>query len=160
ILMFILPLLGWVTLSAEGDPIPFFGLELPALVAPNESLAGRTEDLHKTLGTAGYYLIALHARAALYHHYLRRDNTLRRMMLSRGRTEPEPLLRGRYLDLRKGAVGQPSVTLYCGAYGCRVSAQSRPNSGCVRSSGETLVDLAPVSRARQERRIERRATFL
>src|SRR5690606_22601385 len=39
ILMFILPLLGWVTLSAEGDPIPFFGLELPALVAPNESLA-------------------------------------------------------------------------------------------------------------------------
>ncbi|NLG77766.1 MAG: cytochrome b [Xanthomonadaceae bacterium] len=93
ILMFILPLLGWVTLSAEGDPIPFFGLELPALVAPNESLAERTEDLHKTLGTAGYYLIALHALAALYHHYVRRDNTLRRMMLSRGRTEPEPRLR-------------------------------------------------------------------
>ena len=31
-LMIGLPLLGWLTLSAAGKPIPFFSLELPALI--------------------------------------------------------------------------------------------------------------------------------
>lgn len=81
-LLFLLPLLGWLTLSAEGKPIPFFGLELPALVAANETIAERTEKVHETLATIGYFLIGLHAIAALFHHYVRRDNTLRRMTLS------------------------------------------------------------------------------
>ena len=82
-LMVVLPILGWITLSAEGDVIPFFGLQLPALVAENKQLAERTEDLHKTLATAGYFLIGLHAAAALFHHYVQHDNTLRRMLPSR-----------------------------------------------------------------------------
>jgi cytochrome b561 len=28
----------------------------------------------------GYWLIGLHAAAALFHHYIVRDNTLRRML--------------------------------------------------------------------------------
>jgi cytochrome b561 len=79
-LMVALPLLGWLTLSAEGDAIPFFGLQLPALVAENKQLAERTEELHETLATIGYFLIGLHAAAALFHHYVRRDNTLKRML--------------------------------------------------------------------------------
>ena len=82
-LMIVLPLLGWVTLSAEGEAIPFFGLQLPALVDANEALAERTEEVHETLATVGYFLIGLHAIAALFHHYVQRDNALRRMMLSR-----------------------------------------------------------------------------
>lgn|SRR5512138_1519548 len=82
-LMIVLPLLGWLTLSAEGKTIPFFGLQLPALIAQNEQLAHRTEELHETLATAGYFLIGLHAAAALFHHYVRRDNTLERMLPSR-----------------------------------------------------------------------------
>jgi len=82
-LMIVLPLLGWVTLSAEGEAIPFFGLQLPAVVVANEALAERTEKVHETLATVGYFLIGLHAIAALFHHYVRRDNTLRRMTLSR-----------------------------------------------------------------------------
>jgi cytochrome b561 len=78
-LMIVLPLLGWITLSAEGDPIPFFGLELPALVGKSEQTAKLTEDLHETLGIVGYLLVALHAAAALFHHYVRQDNTLQRM---------------------------------------------------------------------------------
>ena len=35
-----LPLLGWLTLSAAGKPIPFFGLELPALIGADKALAG------------------------------------------------------------------------------------------------------------------------
>jgi len=82
-LMIVLPLLGWVTLSAKGEVIPFFGLQLPAVVDANEALAERTEEVHETLATVGYFLIGLHAIAALFHHYVRRDNTLRRMTLSR-----------------------------------------------------------------------------
>jgi cytochrome b561 len=82
-LMIVLPLLGWVTLSAKGEAIPFFGLQLPAVVDANGALAERTEEVHETLATVGYFLIGLHAIAALFHHYVRRDNTLRRMTLSR-----------------------------------------------------------------------------
>ncbi|HEY5809172.1 MAG TPA: cytochrome b [Povalibacter sp.] len=81
-LMIALPLLGWVMLSAEGKSIPFFGLQLPALVGSNEALAERTKEVHETLATIGYFLIGLHAIAALFHHYVRRDNTLRRMRVS------------------------------------------------------------------------------
>ncbi|MFL6549107.1 MAG: cytochrome b [Povalibacter sp.] len=83
LLMVVLPLLGWLTLSAEGDPIPFFGLQLPALVSENKQLAERAEALHVTLATTGYFLIGLHAAAALFHHYVQRDNTLKRMLPSR-----------------------------------------------------------------------------
>ncbi len=82
-LMIVLPVLGWLTLSAEGKAIPFFGLQLPALVAQNDILAERTEELHETLATAGYFVIALHAAAALFHHYVRHDNALLRMLPSR-----------------------------------------------------------------------------
>ena len=80
-LMIALPLLGWIMLSAEGEAIPFFGLQLPALVGANEALADRIKEVHETLATVGYFVIGLHAIAALFHHYVRRDNTLRRMTL-------------------------------------------------------------------------------
>ncbi|MCQ4301964.1 cytochrome b [Pseudomonas songnenensis] len=79
-LMIGLPLLGWLTLSAAGKPIPLFGLELPALVGANQELAGRFKELHETLAVAGYWLIGLHAAAALFHQYVRRDGTLQRML--------------------------------------------------------------------------------
>lgn len=75
-----MPLLGWLALSTGGKSIPFFGLELPALVGRNEGFAGSVEDLHKTIGNVGYYLVGLHALAALFHHYVVRDNTVSRML--------------------------------------------------------------------------------
>lgn len=77
-----MPLAGWVVLSAAGKPIPFFGLELPALVGQDKALASQVVELHETVGTIGYWLIGLHALAALAHHYLWKDNTLRRMLPS------------------------------------------------------------------------------
>ena len=68
-------------LSAKGKPVPFFGLTLPPLVAPDKALAERLQDLHALIGTIGYWLIGLHAAAALFHHYVSRDDTLRRMTL-------------------------------------------------------------------------------
>ena len=79
-LMIGMPLLGWLVLSAEGDPIPFFGLQLPPLIGPNEGLEETIKEIHETFGTVGYFLIGLHAAAALFHHYFVRDNTLKRML--------------------------------------------------------------------------------
>ena len=83
LLMIGMPIAGWVLLSAAGKPIPFFGLELPALIAPDKGLADTLKELHKTVGEAGYYVIGLHAVAALFHHYISRDDTLRRMLPTR-----------------------------------------------------------------------------
>lgn len=83
VLMLGMPVAGWVLLSAEGDPIPFFGLQLPALVGENKNLAESIKEIHETVGTVGYFLIGLHAAAALFHHYVVGDNTLRRMLPER-----------------------------------------------------------------------------
>lgn len=83
ILMIGLPLLGWLTLSARGTLVPFFGIELPALIAKSEGLAKQFKDIHETGATVGYFLVGLHAAAALFHHYFKRDNTLRMMWFRR-----------------------------------------------------------------------------
>lgn len=88
-LMIVLPLAGWLLLSAKGKSIPF---GLPPLVDESETLAEWIEEVHEIGGTIGYWLIGLHAAAALFHHYLRRDNTLARML-------PRP---------RRGGASQPS----------------------------------------------------
>ena len=82
-LMIGMPIAGWIILSAEGKSIPFFGLELPPLTASNQALAEQVEEVHKLVGTAGYWLIGLHASAVLFHHYLLRDGMLGRMLPAR-----------------------------------------------------------------------------
>lgn len=80
IFMLAMPILGWLMLSAAGKPIPFFGLQLPALMGEDKELAKFIKEIHETVGEIGYYLIGLHAMAALYHHFLLRDNTLLNML--------------------------------------------------------------------------------
>ena len=82
-LMIGLPLVGWMILSAEGDAVPFFGLELPPLRAPDKAAVESLEDLHELGGKIGYALVGLHALAALFHHYVQKENTLRRMLPGR-----------------------------------------------------------------------------
>lgn len=79
-LMVGMPILGWLLLSAAAKPIPFFGLELPALISENKALAKSLKEIHETAGVLGYYLIAIHVMAALYHHHIRKDNTLTRIL--------------------------------------------------------------------------------
>jgi cytochrome b561 len=87
VLMVGLPLLGWLNLSAKGTPTPFFGAQLPALIGKNEWLAKGFKEVHEAAATAGYFLVGLHAAAALYHHYVKRDNTLRLMWFGRRKAQ-------------------------------------------------------------------------
>lgn len=82
-LMIGMPILGWVILSADGRPIPFFGLHLPPLVGESKAIAEWAEEIHESAGTAGYVLIGCHAAAALFHHHVLRDDILRRMLPGR-----------------------------------------------------------------------------
>jgi len=83
-----MPLAGWLILSAADEPIPFFGLQVPPLTGPDMPFALKVHKLHETAGTVGYWLIGLHALAALAHHYLWKDNTLRRMLAPGSRGTP------------------------------------------------------------------------
>ena len=86
VLMLGMPIAGWIILSAEGEVIPFFGVALPALVGPDHGLAEAMEEIHEVGGTIGYWLIGLHAAAALFHHYVLRDGLLARMLPRQPRT--------------------------------------------------------------------------
>lgn len=75
------PILGIITLQVGGKPVQLFGMTvLPSFASqPDRALSHQLEHLHGTIGTVFYYVIALHILAALWHHFGRRDNTLRRM---------------------------------------------------------------------------------
>lgn len=83
VLMIGMPLVGWMILSAEGEAVSFFGLELPSLIGRDHALAEQLEEVHEVGGTIGYGLIGLHAAAALFHHYVLRDGLMARMLPGR-----------------------------------------------------------------------------
>jgi cytochrome b561 len=87
VFMIAMPLLGWLILSGENHAVPFFGVQLPALMGENRALAKQLEEVHESIGNVGYFLIGIHAAAALAHHYVHRDNTLVRMLPARWRRE-------------------------------------------------------------------------
>ncbi|WED43582.1 cytochrome b [Legionella cardiaca] len=80
-LMFALPITGWLITSAAGLPASFFGLiTLPNLVAPSEELRIVFQELHAWLAYGLIGLIGLHTAAALQHHFINKDDILRRMI--------------------------------------------------------------------------------
>jgi cytochrome b561 len=80
VVMFALPITGIVFAQAGGRPVAFFGWELPLMVAKNADLRHNVRELHEFLGSAVYVLVGLHVAAALWHHFVVRDDTLRRML--------------------------------------------------------------------------------
>jgi cytochrome b561 len=82
-LMIGIPLLGWLTLNAKGIPVALLGYDLPILIGKSQAAARTLKDIHEILARAAYIVIGLHVAAALFHHYGRRDNTMRRMFFIR-----------------------------------------------------------------------------
>ena len=84
VLMLAMPLTGWIHNSAAGIPFRiFWSLPLPALVAPDKQLAGLAASAHFWLFVAFSALLVLHIAAALWHHFVKRDNLLSRMLPAR-----------------------------------------------------------------------------
>ena len=85
--LLLMPLLGWLLLSAEGKQISLLGLQLPALISADPASAEFFEFCHESLASAGYLLIGLHILAALYHQHLVHDNRVDRPRRERQRGE-------------------------------------------------------------------------
>lgn len=80
-LMLTLPLTGWVMSSAAGIPVTVLGLfTLPDLVSYNDRLSHTLIGVHRYLGYALIVCMAVHIGAALRHHFLLRDDTLKKML--------------------------------------------------------------------------------
>ena len=88
VLLFAIPLSGWVINSASGFPLRWFGLfRVPALTARDKALDALATEWHEVLFWTLVALAAVHAAAALYHHLFQHDVTLARM-LPRGWLRP------------------------------------------------------------------------
>lgn len=80
-LMIAIPITGWLITSAAGLPASFFGLFiLPNLIAPDTNLLKLFKETHEWLGYGLIATICLHAAAALKHHFINKDDILRRML--------------------------------------------------------------------------------
>lgn len=79
-LLLVVPLLGWVGISLYPSLTVFGLFNLPALAAPNEDLAKVVLEIHGTLAILMGLLVCAHVGAALYHHLIRKDGVLRRML--------------------------------------------------------------------------------
>ena len=81
VLLVAMPIVGYIANSIYGAPTPFFGLfDLPPLLSKNEALATQLFTIHRWVGWLVIFLVLIHVSAALYHHFIRGDSVLKRML--------------------------------------------------------------------------------
>jgi cytochrome b561 len=81
LLMVAMPLTGWLMSSAAGLPVSFFGwFVFPDIVSPNANLRILFREMHEYMAYALIALICLHVTAALKHHFINKDDILRRIL--------------------------------------------------------------------------------
>jgi cytochrome b561 len=81
LLIFALPITGWIMSSARGFPVSWFNqFQLPDLVAKNRQLYETMQDTHGALALTLGAVALLHLLAALKHHFVLKDTVLRRML--------------------------------------------------------------------------------
>ncbi len=91
LLMFAIPVSGWLVSSAAGIPVIYLGLwELPQLLPKNLPWLDTLKEIHEILNQTLLLLVILHVMAALKHHYIDRDRTLMRMLPGLEKQEKRP----------------------------------------------------------------------
>jgi cytochrome b561 len=80
-LLIAVALIGFCFRWAQGEPLAFFGLfAIPSLYPFAKNQAHTLGEIHEWLGNAIIILAGLHAAAALFHHFVLRDDVLWRML--------------------------------------------------------------------------------
>ena len=81
LLMAAVPLTGWLMSSAKGFQVVYLGvIPIPDLLVKDKALGELLASVHTGLAWALAVLVGLHAAAALKHHLIDRDDTLRRIL--------------------------------------------------------------------------------
>jgi len=79
-IIFLMPITGFVMSSFGGHPISFYGLFMIPPLAEKSPLGAFGHEAHYWISIALYFSFAGHVAAALYHHFIRKDNVLLRMI--------------------------------------------------------------------------------
>lgn len=75
------PISGWSMASAAGVSAHLFDwIQFPPLLGENHELHETLEEVHEALFYVLAVVAVLHVVAALYHHFVLKDGTLRRML--------------------------------------------------------------------------------
>jgi cytochrome b561 len=80
VLMVAVPVAGYVTALARGHDLAWFGIALPPLLGADRALSRTAIRVHEFLAWTLLALVGIHVAAALWHHVVARDATLRRML--------------------------------------------------------------------------------
>jgi len=81
VLLFAMPLTGWLMSSAKNYSVSWFGLfTWPNLIAQNDDAFALLKTTHFYLSYALFAIAVLHILAALKHHFWNKDDVLRRML--------------------------------------------------------------------------------
>lgn len=83
LLFIVLPILGFLTVYFKGHDWSVLGMPMPHAPRLDEDRQFEVKKLHELAANLGYFVIGIHAAAALIHHYVWRDNTLLRMLPGR-----------------------------------------------------------------------------
>jgi cytochrome b561 len=75
-----MPVVGWIGSVASGHAPHIASIQLELPLEQSKAIADTAFFLHDKLAIAIIVLVSIHALAALYHHFIKRDNILRRMM--------------------------------------------------------------------------------
>ncbi len=81
-LLLLVPVLGYIGISYY-PALELFGVKLPAVTGESEDMAKRVFGWHALGAFAILGLAGMHIGAALFHHLIRKDNVLRRMLPGR-----------------------------------------------------------------------------
>ena len=97
-LMVLIPIFGFVAFVWHGRAFDYGLAKLNFGVASNPGVFHPAEEIHQVLAYCLFGLAALHAAAALYHHFVRRDGVLLRNAPRRDGVAPPSLDARRYCD--------------------------------------------------------------
>lgn len=91
ILMFVVPISGWIASSAFGSVTKVFGLfTIPGIIPKTKALVGPFYWIHFGMAWLLLALVSFHIIAAFYHHHRRKDAVLTAMWFGR-RNASKPL---------------------------------------------------------------------
>lgn len=80
LLLLLIGISGYLIVTAKGDPVEVFNwFSIPAVITGIPKLEDLAGDIHFYLACALIAIVIIHALAAIKHHVIDRDATLRRM---------------------------------------------------------------------------------
>jgi cytochrome b561 len=87
-LLIVVPVLGWIGVSAFPAPLPVFSLfSAPAIAPPDKELSRYALDLHSLLAFTLAALATLHVGAGIFHRNVLKDTVFNRVSFGSGRAK-------------------------------------------------------------------------